>query len=108
MTFVDMEITRRHFAARYGNVGRVMLADLAEIYGIDFDVAENWADAIDREHDTSADQYPKASQAGADTSGAACTAAPGLSHNSSVGSQDGSGAAAFPPVAAAPEQFPKA
>lgn len=108
MSFVDMEITRRQFADRYGNVGRVMLADLAEIYGIDFDLAEHWADAIDREHETSADFYPKASQAGAAPSGAACIAAPGLSHSSSVGSQDGSGAAALPPVAAAPGQFPKA
>lgn len=49
MSFVDMEITRRQFAARYVNVGRAMLATLADMYGLDVDVAENWADAIDRE-----------------------------------------------------------
>ncbi|PZQ20093.1 hypothetical protein [Sphingobium yanoikuyae] len=104
MTFVDMEITRRQFADRYGNVGRVMLADLAEIHGIDFDLAEHWADVIDREHETSAELTPN----GADTSGAACIAAPGFSYSSSVGSQDGSDAAAVPPHAAAPGQFPRA
>ena len=49
MSFVDMEITRRHFAARYVHLGRAKLATLADIYGLDVDVAENWADAIDRE-----------------------------------------------------------
>jgi hypothetical protein len=50
MSFIDHVITRRHFAARYNQVGRVMLADLAEICAIDFDQAERWADEIDREH----------------------------------------------------------
>lgn len=49
--FGDMEITRRHFAARYVNVGRAMLGALADMYGIDSDIAEHWADAIDRETD---------------------------------------------------------
>jgi hypothetical protein len=49
MSFVDLTITRRHFEARYNQVGRCMLADLAEIFGLDFDVAENWADEIDRQ-----------------------------------------------------------
>lgn len=49
MTFVDMTITRRHFEARYNQVGRCMLADLAEIFGIPFETAEQWADEIDRE-----------------------------------------------------------
>ena len=49
MTFVDMIITRRHFEARYNQVGRCMLADLAEIFGITFDTAERWADETDRD-----------------------------------------------------------
>lgn len=49
MTFVDLTITRRHFEARYNQVGRCMLADLAEIFGLDFDTAEHWADEIDRD-----------------------------------------------------------
>ncbi|MCK0533419.1 hypothetical protein [Sphingobium agri] len=48
MSFVDMVITRRHFEARYNQVGRCMLADLAEIFGVGFDQAELWADEIDR------------------------------------------------------------
>ena len=51
MSFIDMEITRRQFAARYVNVGRAMLGTLADMYGIDSDIAEHWADAIDRETD---------------------------------------------------------
>lgn len=47
MSFVDMVITRRHFEARYNQVGRCMLADLAEIFGVDFGTAEQWADEID-------------------------------------------------------------
>ncbi|MDF0540806.1 hypothetical protein PX699_00490 [Sphingobium sp. H39-3-25] len=42
MSFID-------FKARYNQVGRVMLADLAEIYDVDFDLAERWADEIDQE-----------------------------------------------------------
>lgn len=49
MSFVDHVITRRHFAARYNQVGRVMLADLVDIHGVDFELAERWADEIDRE-----------------------------------------------------------
>jgi hypothetical protein len=49
VTFVDMMITRRHFAARYVHLGRALLGDLAVAYGIDFDLAEQWADDIDRE-----------------------------------------------------------
>lgn len=49
MTFVDMTITRRHFEARYNQVGRCMLADLAQIFGVEFETAEHWADEIDRE-----------------------------------------------------------
>lgn len=107
MSFIDMMITRRHFAARYSNVGRAMLADLAEIYGIDFDLAEQWADEIDREHESSAVLYPKASQAGADTSGAVWEAAPDFSHSHPAGSRRGSGAA-VPPLAAAPASKPQA
>ncbi len=50
MSFVDHVITRRHFEARYNQVGRIMLADLAEIYAVDFDLAERWADEIDGAH----------------------------------------------------------
>ncbi|WP_289144977.1 hypothetical protein [uncultured Sphingobium sp.] len=109
MSFIDMEITRRHFATRYVNVGRAMLANLADMYGVDFDVAENWADAIDREAiPNSATLDPEDSRSGAEPLGAACTAAPSFSHSYPVGSRRGSGAAAIPPAAAAPEQFPKA
>lgn len=44
-----MQITRRHFEARYNQMGRCMLAALAETYGVDPDTAEHWADEIDRE-----------------------------------------------------------
>lgn len=109
MSFVDMEITRHHFATRYANVGRAMLGALADMYGVDIDVAENWADAIDREaNQNSAALDPEAPRSGAEPSGAACTAAPGFFHSSPVGSRRGSGAAAIPPHAAAPEQYPKA
>ncbi|MES2157499.1 MAG: hypothetical protein V4512_06815 [Pseudomonadota bacterium] len=133
MSFIDMEITRRQFAARYVNLGRAMLAMLADIYGVDFDVAENWADAIDREaqvqivadagidgdiggdagfcpaspphHSHSAALDPEASHSGAEPLGAACTAAPSLSHSYPVGSRRGSGAATVSPGAAAPDNF---
>jgi hypothetical protein len=49
VTFVDMQITRRHFEARYNQMGRCMLANLPETYEVDFDTAEYWADEIDRE-----------------------------------------------------------
>lgn len=132
MSFVDMEITRRQFAARYANVGRAMLGMLADMYGVDIDVAENWADAINREaeqeiaatgcksvggiegaasatiaapsnHSHSAVLDPEVSRSGARLTGAACTAAPGFSPSYPVGSRRGSGAAAIPPDAAAPE-----
>lgn len=51
MSFVDHMITRRHFEARYRNVGRVMLFELADMYGLDPDRAELWADEIDRDID---------------------------------------------------------
>ena len=111
MSFVDLEITRRQFAARYVNGGRAMLGALADMYGIDSDIAEHWADAIDRETDqqiaVSAPAYsadggiegaalatiavpstPSHSavptrSGGAGLTGAACTAAPGFSPFSS-------------------------
>ena len=49
MSFVDMTITRRQFEARYNQVGRALLANLADIFGVDFDTAEHWADEIDRD-----------------------------------------------------------
>jgi hypothetical protein len=49
MTFVDRMIRRRHFEARYNQVGRAMLADLADMFSVDFDLAARWADEIDRE-----------------------------------------------------------
>ena len=120
MSFVDMEITRRQFAARYVNVGRAMLATLADIYGLDADVAENWADAIDRE----AEQVIVATRFAAvggiegmatanaipsprsDRAAPCPEAAPGLSHPVPypVGSRRGSGAVAALPAVAAPEQ----
>lgn len=106
MSFVDMMITRRHFTARYVHLGRALLGDLAVAYGIDFDLAEQWADDIDRESFTqSAALDPEASHGGAGPSGAACTAAPDFSHNYPVGSRRGSGAAASPLAAAAPAQL---
>lgn len=109
MSFIDMEITRRAFADRYVNVGRAMLGTLADIYGVDIDVAENWADAIDREAiPNSAGLDPEVSRSGARLTGAACTAAPGFSPSYPVGSRRGSGAAAIPPDAAAPDTFPRA
>lgn len=71
-----MEITRRQFAARYVNFGRALLGALADMYGIDSDIAEHWAYAIDRETDQQiADARPRDGR----PSGAACTAAPGFS-----------------------------
>ncbi|KEZ00625.1 hypothetical protein AI27_17975 [Sphingomonas sp. BHC-A] len=71
MTFVDMTITRRHFEARYNQVGRPMLADLAEIFGVDFDVAENWADEIDRETNEQIAAATRPLSGGGETAGAA-------------------------------------
>lgn len=86
MSFIDMEITRQQFAARYVNVGRAMLGTLADMYGIDIDIAEHWADAIDREADqqiavssTPFDSAVPTRSSGASLTGAACTAAPGFS-----------------------------
>jgi len=104
MSFIDMEITRRQFEDRYINVGRAMLGTLADICCVDFDQAERWADEIDREAGLliAADR-PIAG----DIEGAAAPVSPVPSTSfSSVGSQDGSGAA--PAAAAAPGQFPTA
>lgn len=46
-----MSITRRQFAARFVNLGRPMLGQLADMYGIDIDIADQWASAIEREQD---------------------------------------------------------
>jgi len=70
MSFVDMTITRRHFEARYNQVGRCMLADLAEIFGIGFDLAENWADEIDRETQQQIAAAPRPLSGGGATAGA--------------------------------------
>lgn len=58
MTFVDLEITRRQFAARYVNLGRGKLDHLASVYGLDGDVAAHWADQIDREQEIAAVRIP--------------------------------------------------
>jgi len=71
VTFVDMTITRRHFEARYNQVGRCMLADLAEIFGIEFDTAEHWADEIDRETQIQIAAAPRPLSGGGETAGAA-------------------------------------
>ena len=103
MSFIDMEITRRQFEVRYINVGRAMLGTLADICCVDFDQAERWADEIDREAGIliAADS----SVAGGIEGAGALTPVPSTPF-SSVGSQDGSGAA--PAAAAAPGQFPTA
>ena len=74
MTFVDMSITRRHFEARYNQVGRCMLADLAEIFGLDFDTAEHWADEIDRETNEQIAAACRPLSGGGSTAGAGATA----------------------------------
>lgn len=51
MSFVDHVIAKRQFAARYRNVGRAMLANLADMYCTGMVEAERWADEIDRETD---------------------------------------------------------
>lgn len=102
MSFVDMVITRRQFAARYANVGRAMLGQLADIYGVDIDLAEHWADEIDRECECAA-RLPQAPLGGANLAGAACIAAPVLSSPLAVGSHDGARAASS--VATARDNF---
>jgi hypothetical protein len=122
MSFIDMVITRRQFAARYQNVGRSMLGQLADIYGLDINLAEHWADEIDREAEqeiaatsralrggiegaapefavpstqsNSVAPYPAASPGGANLAGAGCTAAPVLSIPAAFGSHGGTGVAA--------------
>jgi hypothetical protein len=47
MSALQATLARRHFAARYANVGRAMLGQLADMYGITVDVATMWADEID-------------------------------------------------------------
>jgi hypothetical protein len=106
VTFVDMEITRRQFAARYGVVGRALLGQLADMFGVDIDIAEGWADAIDRETDMqiAAARLP-VSGGGKEGAASATPAVPSiLSHP--VGSRRGSGAAASPSSAAAPASTP--
>lgn len=104
MSFIDMEITRRQFEARYVNVGRAMLGTLADICCVDFDQAERWADEIDREAGIliAADRPIAGGNEGAGANPEPVPSTP----FSSVGSQDGSGAA--PAAAAAPGQFPTA
>lgn len=133
MTFIDMEITRRQFVARYRNLGRTQLPALADAYGLDMDVAEHWADQADREAEQqiAAVRPPVAAgggiegavalyaapsslshsaaatltfPGGAFLTGAACTAAPGFSSDP-VGSRRGSGAAAAPSHAVASDNF---
>lgn len=74
MSFVDMTITRRHFEARYNQVGRCMLGDLAEIFGVDFDTAEHWADEIDRETHEQITAARRPLSSGGSTAGAGATA----------------------------------
>lgn len=49
MSFVDLAISQRHFRARYVNVGRAVLGQLAAIACVDIETATAWADEIDRE-----------------------------------------------------------
>lgn len=112
MSFIDMEITRRAFAARYAVVRRSYLALLARDHGVDLYLAEHWADQIDRENEQlSAASHPAASPGGAQLSGAVCTSgvlgAPDFSQSHPVGSRRGSGAAAPPSSAAAPAPSPR-
>ncbi|CAD7335353.1 hypothetical protein FIV32_02265 [Sphingomonadales bacterium 58] len=74
MSFVDMVITRRHFEARYNQVGRCMLADLAEIFGVGFDQAELWADEIDRATTEQIAAACRPLSGGGQTAGAECAA----------------------------------
>lgn len=100
MSFIDMEITRRQFEARYVNVGRAMLGTLADICCVDFEQAERWADEIDREAEILiAADLPIAG--GNEGAGANPEPAPSPSFKSvAFGSHDGTGAAPIPAAAA--------
>lgn len=102
MSFIDMEITRRQFEARYVNVGRAMLGTLADICCVDFEQAERWADEIDREAEILIADLPIAG--GNEGAGANPEPAPSPSFKSvAFGSLDGTGAAHSPGAAAPPK-----
>lgn len=104
MSFIDLEITRRQFTARYVNVGRCMLDNLANMYGVDLDIATNWADAIDREAEQIAAATAPRSLGGGGIEGAATppAAAPSsLPSSAAFGSHGGPGAADLSPAAPA-------
>lgn len=58
MSFVDVTISKRHFRARYLNVGRALIAQLADIACVDVETATAWADEIDREDEIAAGVTP--------------------------------------------------
>lgn len=54
MSFVDVTISKRHFRARYVNVGRALIGQLADIACVDVETTAAWADEIDREDEIAA------------------------------------------------------